>query len=264
MDMGKEAKIGVGVILGLFVVLCVVLAVRLSGSKEKALGGDSARNDAGSTGMVTSAGDSAMPRLAGPHRPTVLSASNRSTVTRKPPVDAGGWSVAADNASRDGSSASPSWAATPPSLMPNPSATPIHATAFTVTDSAAPSTIPVAAADSAVGATPAVAMTTVPSPPSVTSMPAVPSPPATTTLPSIAPPPPGTSFGGAPVTTSNDLSQRSGSQVGRSNPDGSSPALTATPPYASLPAGADANSATPSYSSASAYGSSSGGTSAGM
>ena len=69
MGMGNEAKIGVGVILGLFVVLCVVLAVRLSGGKAKAASAVALASDAGKDGP---AGDSAAPRLLNPSRATIV------------------------------------------------------------------------------------------------------------------------------------------------------------------------------------------------
>jgi nucleoid-associated protein YgaU len=82
------------------------------------------------------------------------------------------------------------------------------------------------------------------------------------TLPTITPPPLGTSSSAAPASKGYDFSQRSGSSIGSSNPDGSNPALTTTPPPASLPVSSDTNSATTSYPSASPYGSPSSGTSA--
>ena len=61
MGMGNEAKIGVGVILGLFVILCVVLAVRISGEKAKAAAAVAAVNAADPAAKDTKVGDRAVP-----------------------------------------------------------------------------------------------------------------------------------------------------------------------------------------------------------
>jgi nucleoid-associated protein YgaU len=258
MGMGNEAKIGVGVILGLFVILCVVLAVRLSGGKAKDMAAVAAADSADSAGTDARAGNLAAPRLLSPSRPTIISASGSSTTVLKAPLNAGGWSLAADSSTLGGNSSATS-ATTPPSLMPNPQASAVTTATLTLAESAAPTTFPAAATETVANATPATSASNITV--SVPPAPSLPSPPASPATMSSSP-------AASPAATAPNISsdpyQRSGSSVGTSNSWGSVPPPSAVgSSSASLSAG-DPNATTSSYSSASAYPSSPGAASGGM
>jgi nucleoid-associated protein YgaU len=247
MGVGNEAKIGVGVILGLFVILCVVLAVRISGEKARAAAAAATAKD--TSAKDPTAGDVAAPRLLSASQPTTVSASGASTMVLKAPINASGWNLASDRATAVGGSSDIA-ASTPPSLMPNPQTPTVTTVALTTSDSAAPTTIPAAATETVANATPTVPAA--PSLPSVSALPAaVAAPAATTYAPATQP---ATTM---PPSTTADPYRRSTSSLGSSNGWGSIPAPpSAAPSTISTPAG-DLGSTPPSYSSPSAYSSSS-------
>jgi nucleoid-associated protein YgaU len=257
MDMGNEAKIGVGVIAGLFVILCVVLVVRLSGGKAKPVPPVAASYDAGSAANSTASSDLAAPRLLNPSQPTIVRASSTSTTVLKSPVSAGGWSVAGDSSTDSGGSGS-SLAATPPSLMPNPQTSAVTATALTVTENAAPTTIPAAASETVATATPTVPPAPTMATSSTIATPPLVAPPATASVstPTMsAVPGPSSPYASS---TPYDPNQRSGSSVGTSNTWGSvaAPPATGSSSPSSIVGGV--NSAPQAYSSPSSYAPSSG------
>jgi nucleoid-associated protein YgaU len=264
MGMGNEAKIGVGVILGLFVILCVVLAVRISGEKAKAVAAVAAANAADPAVKDTNAGDRAAPRLLNPSQPTIVSASGTSTVVLKAPVSDGGWNLASDRPWRGGSSDTS--ATTPPSLMPNPQTSTVSSVVLTTTDGAAPTTIPAAASETVANATPTVPA--VPAPPPAEAMTSIsssltapvaasPAPAATAFSPAIPPVAP-------PSSTLADPYRRSSSRAATSNGWGSIPAPPAVGASPTSTSASDLNSPPPSYPSSSAYASSPSSAGAGM
>lgn len=123
--MGKEAKIGLGVILILLVTLGVVLARKLGTAGEE---GKSPASDTTTAKSAEGPGDSSKTdgRTKTPiskgTRPTVIEAKSGKTTASKPrssPIQVGQWSVVADAGTPKQQSAGTTIPSAPPSFMPN-------------------------------------------------------------------------------------------------------------------------------------------------
>ena len=122
--MGKEAKIGLAVILILLIIFGVVLARRLCGPSGTSLASSSGGNDraASKAGNEPVANDAEVQTPAeGAAGPTVLAAEALpSKTTERSPVDVSQWDLASDSSSTQQSASSAGAKAPTRSYWPNP------------------------------------------------------------------------------------------------------------------------------------------------
>lgn len=122
--MGKEAKIGLAVILILLITFGVVLARRLTGSddaSDKTSTEAKAKGTAGAKQAAGGKGQKSGPSPAARKGPTVVAAKNVSNKSKKAPQSAAGRSNAVSDRNRPGQPLRPGQAKlTPPFPMPRP------------------------------------------------------------------------------------------------------------------------------------------------